>query len=134
MRKVGVFLLIAFMMISLIAVIGCGGEDTSESPKEVADKYMKASIDLDVDTAYSLLSEVDQDNLSKEQMRAEAQELEGLKFSYELGEEKISGDEATVEVTLIIENEETGESERLDEALNLVKENGAWKIYLGDSL
>jgi hypothetical protein len=134
MRKVGVFLLIAFMMISLIAVIGCGGEDTSESPKEVADKYMKASIDLDVDTAYSLLSEVDQDNLSKEQMRAEAQELEGLKFSYELGEERISGDEATVEVTLIIENEETGESERLDEALNLVKENGAWKIYLGDSL
>jgi hypothetical protein len=134
MRKVGVFLLIAFMMISLIAVIGCGGEDTSESPKEVADKYMKASIDLDVDTAYSLLSEVDQDNLSKEQMRAEAQELEGLKFSYELGEERISGNEATVEVTLIIENEETGESERLDEALNLVKENGAWKIYLGDSL
>ena len=102
MRKVGVFLLVAFMMISLIAVIGCGGEDTSESPKEVADKYMKASIALDVDTAYSLLSEVDQDNLSKEQMRAEAQELEGLKFSYELGEERISGDEATVEVTLII--------------------------------
>ena len=134
MRKISVFLLIAFLTITLVTVIGCGGEDTSESPKEVADEYMKASIDLDVDTAYSLLSEVDQSNMSKEQMRAEAQELEGLNFSYELGEERISGDEATVEVTLIIEDEETGESERLDEALNLVKENGAWKIYLGDSL
>ena len=134
MRKIVVFLLVAFMAAALVALVGCGDGEPSESPKEVADKYLKASTALDVDTAHSLLSEVDQGNLSKEQMRAEAQELEGISFSYELGEERISGDEATVEVTLTIENEETGESESLDETLNLVKENGEWKVYLGDSL
>ncbi|MBN2027246.1 MAG: DUF4878 domain-containing protein [Actinobacteria bacterium] len=134
MRKVCVLLVASFLAIALLAISGCGDEGSSESPREVADKYLKASVALDVDAAYDLLSQVDQDNLSKEQMQAEAEQMEGIDFSYELGEEKISGDEATVEVTLIVEDVESGESERLDDTLNLIKENGEWKIYLGDSL
>jgi len=134
MKKICVFLIVSLLAIALPAISGCGGEDTSESPREVADKYMKASVALDVDAAYNLLSQADQDNLSKEQMQAQAEQMEGISFSYELGEEKISGDKATVEVTLVVENEETGESESLEQTLNLIKENGAWKIYMGDSL
>ncbi len=134
MKKICVFLIVSLLAIALLAITGCGDEDSSESPREVAEKYMKASIALDVDAAYDLLSQVDQDNVSKEQMQSEAEQMEGISFSYELGEENISGDEATVEVTLIVEDEESGESERLEETLNLIRENGAWKIYMGDSL
>ena len=123
MRKVCVFLVASFLAIALLAISGCGDEASSGSPREVADEYMKASVALDVDAVYNLLSQADQDSLSKEQMQAEAEQMEGLSFSYELGEEKISGDEATVEVTLVVEDKETGESDSVDQTLNLIKVN-----------
>ncbi|MDY6794985.1 MAG: DUF4878 domain-containing protein [Actinomycetota bacterium] len=136
MKKLVALLFIAFLVLSLATVLGCGGTETepSESPQEVADKYMQASIDLDVDTAYSYLSETDKETLTLDVMREEAEaavEIMGsTDISYTVGTENIEGDKATVEVTVTITDKESGESQELTEDLDLVKEGGEWKVYL----
>lgn len=134
MKKLFTAALIALTAAVLIAVTGCGGGGSSASPKEVAEQYMRASVNLDVDAAYDLLSEADRQNLTKEQMEEEAAMMESLDFDYQIGEETVSGDTATVEVTLVVTDKESGETQEITEELNLVKENGAWKISFGDSL
>lgn len=139
MKKIIVFLFAAFLIMSFTAVLGCGddqGQSTSgESPKEVAHKYMEASVNLDVDTAYSLLSQEDKEVYDLEAMREEAEATMGqmaeADISYEIGEETINGDNATVAVTVIVRDSESGESQDFTDNLNLVKENGEWKVSLG---
>jgi hypothetical protein len=138
MKKALILVCIATLVMTAGAALGCGGGDggSGMSPKEVADAYMRASLDLDVDAAYELMSEADKKNVSKEQMAemADASIMEGIDFSYTIGEETISGDTATVEVTINVKDKASGESEEMTDKLDLVKENGEWKIYFGDSL
>ena len=135
MKKAGVLVCIAVLVITAGVSLGCGGGGgSSKSPKEVADEYMQATINLDVDAAWELMSEADQQSITKEQMAEMAgTELENLEMSYVLGEETINGDDATVEVTLTVKEKTSGQSQEMTDVLNLVKENGEWKVTSGTS-
>jgi hypothetical protein len=138
-RKLGLLICIGLLVMVMGTVVGCGssgGGGSTATPKEVTKQYMDASLNFDVDTAYDLLSSTDQQALTKEDMQAEIENisLEGLDFSYVIGEETINGDEASVDVTMTVTDTTTGESDEFTNTLQLVKENGEWKVYFGDSL
>ena len=135
MKKAGVLVCIAVLVITAGVSLGCGGGGgSSKSPKEVADEYMQATINLDVDAAWELMSEADKQSITKEQMAEMAgSELGNLEMSYVLGEETINGDNATVEVTLTVKEKTSGQSQEMTDVLNLVKENGEWKVTSGTS-
>jgi len=136
MGKTAMVVCAALLLVTVGAALGCGGGgDSGMTPAEVADKYMRASIDLDVDTLYDLMSEADRKNITKEQM----QEMAGAEvmtegLTYEIGEETIEGDRASVAVTIFFTDEDTGETQEFTDKLDLIKESGGWKIYFGDSL
>jgi hypothetical protein len=136
-RKLGLLICIGLLVMVMGTVLGCGssGGGSTASPKEVTKQYMDASLNFDVDTAYELLSSQDKQSLTKEDMQAEIENisLEGLDFSYVIGEETINGDEASVDVTMTVTDTTTGESDEFTNTLQLVKENGEWKVYFGDS-
>lgn len=138
MKKAVVLVSMALLVMTLGAALGCGGGGggSTMTPKEVADAYMQATVDLDVDAAYELLSSADRQNLTKEQMAEMAGEstMESYDVSYVIGEETIDGDSATVEMTINVTDKATGEGDEFADKLSLVKENGEWKIYFGDSL
>ena len=136
MKRASMLAGIVLTLTVLTVISGCGGGGgTSATPKQVVEKYMDASLDKDAQEVYSLLSEADKDNISLEDLQAEMDiALEDYEFSYTIGEEKIDGDEASVEITLIVEDIESGESEEVPQTINLVKEDGEWRIYFGDSL
>jgi len=132
MKKAGVLVCIAVLAITVGASLGCGGGGSGKSPKQVADEYMRATVNLDVDTAWELMSEADQQSITKEQMlEMVGTELENLEMSYVLGEESIDGDTATVEVTLSVTEKTSGQTQEMTDNLNLVKENGEWKVASG---
>jgi hypothetical protein len=135
MKRLTMIVCIALLVAALGAVVGCGGGDSGSSPSQVVEKYLEASFDKDVDAAYELMSSEDQKLLSKEDMRdMVGAELEGFEYDYEIGEETISGDTATVEVKITVSDSASGQSEEFEDTLNLVKEDGEWKISFGDSL
>jgi hypothetical protein len=137
MKRLTMIVCIALLVAAMGAVVGCGGGDgeSGASPSQVVEKYLQASFDLDVDAAYELLSSEDQKLLNKEDMKdMVGAELEGFEYDYEIGEETITGDTATVNVKISISDPATGQSEEFEDALNLVKEDGEWKISFGDSL
>lgn len=139
MKKSGILLCVAVLVMTVGAALGCGGEDGSSSsvktPQQVADAYMRATVNLDVDAAYELMSEADQQSITKEEMAEMAgSELESLDLSYVLVEETIDGDTATVEVTLTVTDKATGQSEEVTDILSLIKENGEWKVSFSGSL
>jgi len=135
MKRASTLVGIVLALTVLTVTLGCGGGgETSATPKQVVEKYMNASLNKDADAAYSLLSEEDKTLISLEGMRSEVEtELEGFEFSYTIGEEKIDGDEASVKVTLIVEDIENGESEEVPQTMYLVKESGEWRIHIGES-
>jgi hypothetical protein len=139
MKKTGILVCVAILVMTVGAALGCGdgnGSTPGMTPKQVVDAYMRATVDLDVDAAYDLLSKQDKKNITKEQMQAEAETASAQDFelSYVVGEETINGDEATVEVNIKVTDNATGDSQEVPQELNLVKEEGDWKIYFGDSL
>lgn len=137
MKKASILLCAAVLVVTVGAALGCGGGDGSgKTPSQVADAYMRASLDMDVDAAYALLSTTDQNNITKEQMAEMAGEstMEAYDMSYVIGEETIDGDTATVEITLTVTDKASGESEEITDTLDLIKEDVGWRIYFGDSL
>jgi hypothetical protein len=135
MKRAGILLCVALLVMTVGAALGCGGGGSSgKTPKQVADAYMQATKDMDVDAAYDLMSEADQKNFTKEQMQAEIEVMKSYEVSYVIGEETIEGDTATVEVTVTVTDKASGQSQEVTDNLNLIKENGEWKIYLGDNL
>ena len=129
MRKVGVIMSMVVLVMTIGTVLGCGGGEPSQSPTEVADEYMQATVDLDVDTVYDLLSKADQQSITKEQMKELAgAQFEAVEMSYVIGQETINGDKATVEVTVTVTDKASGESQEVTDQLTLVKEDGAWKV------
>ena len=74
------------------------------------------------------MSSIDPDGIKKMKEKMAANFREKAKsISYKLKNEKINGDNATVDVE-VIENEKTG-----SHTFNLVKEDGTWKIALTKS-
>jgi len=136
-KKAIVLVCLAVLVAGVGAAVGCGGGgDSGKTPSQVADEYMRASVDMDVEAAYELLSEADRKNITKEQMEEMSGEaaMESYDVEYVIGEETIDGDSATVEVTISVTDKASGESEEFTDKLSLVKESSGWKIYFGDSL
>ena len=67
----------------------------------------------------------------REEAEAAVDIMGSTDISYTVGAENIEGDKATVEVTVVITDKESGESQELTENLDLVKEGSEWKVYLG---
>jgi hypothetical protein len=133
-KKIGLLFCLVLAFTTLIAALGCGGNggEPSESPSQVAEKYMQASIAGDANTAYNLLSSQDRQQITLEQMQQQAEAMKELlaQYSFRVGEETINGDEATVAITITGPDPETGETAEETQSLPLVKEDGAWKINL----
>ncbi len=136
MRRVGLIACVALLVMTVGASLGCGGGGSSGmTPTEVADAYMQATVDLDVEAAWGLMSKADQQGITKEEMAASVTEqMQALELSYTLGEETIEGDTATVEVTLTVKDKASGESEEVTDQLDLIKEDGEWKVSFGGSM
>lgn len=136
MRRAGLIACVALLVMTVGVSLGCGGGGSSGmTPKEVADAYMRATVDLDVDAAWELMSEADQQSITKEEMAASVTEqMQALELSYTLGEETIEGDTATVEVTLTVTDKASGQSEEVTDQLDLIKEDGEWKVSFGGSM
>ncbi len=136
MRRAGLIACVALLVMTVGVSLGCGGGGSSGmTPTEVADAYMRATVDLDVDAAWELMSEADQQSITKEEMAASVTEqMQALELSYTLGEETIEGDTATVEVTLTVTDKASGQSEEVTDQLDLIKEDGEWKVSFGGSM
>lgn len=138
MKRLTLIVCIAVLVATLGAVVGCGGDGggDGDTPSQVVEKYLEASFNLDVDTAYDLLSSADKQNVSKEEMQemAGSTALEGFEYDYEIVEETIEGDTATVSVKVSIGDPESGQSEEFEDVINLVKEDGKWKISIVGSV
>lgn len=135
MRKVVSIVCIALLVMTAGVSLGCGGGGASSgmTPTEVADAYMRATVDLDVDTAWGLMSKDNQESLTKEEMaQTVTEEMQALDLSYTLGQETIDGDTATVEVTLTVTDKTSGESQEVTDTLDLVKEDGEWRVYFAE--
>ena len=130
MRRAGMIVCAALLVMTVGVSLGCGGGGSSgKTPTEVADAYMEATVSLNVDAAWELMSKADQESISKEEMAASVtEEMQSLQLSYTLGEETIEGDTATVEVTLTVTDKTSGESEEVTDQLDLIKEDGEWKV------
>lgn len=130
MKRLCLIICAAVMAASLVAVMGCGGNGGSgASPSEVAEQFLKAQFDKDVDTAHELLSSQDKQQIPKEDLEKMAAMMpEGYEYSFEVTGENISGDTATVNVSITAIIPESEEPQTSDQSLNLVKEGGEWKI------
>jgi hypothetical protein len=133
MRKLGFLLCLVFALTTLAFAFGCGGGGSSESPSEVAEKFLQANLNMDADALYETLSKADKQGFNLEELRQEAETAERPQFTYSIGEETINGNKATVKFTITQPNAETGENQEFTQELNLVKEDGSWKVSLGGS-
>lgn len=119
-------LVLVFLL--LFGVVSCNKTRQADSPKDVFQKFLIAKADKDAETVKKLVSrnflqmvekEAEQQGTTVEELlKVDTQSFANQ--SLELGDEKISGDTASVEV----KNPRTGEWEKIP----FVKENGEWKI------
>lgn len=118
---------------------GCGGDDDStseeaQSPSDVVAAFYAATADGDNEELCSYFSEETAQQAAEEEDADSCEEAAesglgddetaALAETVEVGEEKIDGDTATVEVSSS-EQEGTG-------TINLVQEDGEWKIDFTD--
>ncbi|MBN1288376.1 MAG: DUF4878 domain-containing protein [Actinobacteria bacterium] len=129
MRKIIIVTCIVSMIFGGVAVIGCGGGGggKGDSPKQVAQKFMEGLADNDVDGYLALVTEgskkgVDVEDMKKQTAEYEKQQTEKIEFK--VGEEKIDGDKALVDVTVIQQGME------MTMKWTLLKENGVWRVDL----
>lgn len=130
MRKITLLVCILTLIFTAAVAAGCGGEGDS-GPGETLERFFKAVQEEDVDNAYSLVSEEDKKEFTKEQLEegfleVEAEYEEEI-FDFVIGDEYVNGDEATVEV-LFLEGDDSSNASSFEYIL--VKENGEWKISL----
>ena len=102
-------------------ISGCGG-DTS-SPENVVNAYHEASKAKDKERMKKLLSK---DDLAHWKEEASEKASEDTSAEYKVESTKITGDNASVEVTYTKDGKETSKLNYL-----CVKEEGEWKIALG---
>jgi hypothetical protein len=130
MRKITLLACILTLIFTAAVAAGCGGEGDS-GPGETLERFFKAVQEEDVDNAYSLVSEEDKKEFTKEQLEEGFLEVEAEyeeeAFDFVIGDEYVNGDEATVEV-LFLEGDDSSNASSFEYIL--VKENGEWKISL----
>ena len=123
-----------FILVSAFAFISCNLSKKNDSPKEVFSKFLSAKADKDVETVKKLISSgsLKMIQRSAEDQKTTVDELlkvddqSSLSQSLEIGDEKIEGETATVEV----KNPRTQEWEKMP----FITEDGKWKIALDTAL
>ncbi|MEW6555144.1 MAG: hypothetical protein AB1384_12770 [Actinomycetota bacterium] len=129
MKKLVVILLALALSVSIPALAGCGGgsNGADDSPEQVVEEFMSATLAEDADAVYELLSEDSQAEVTdKEELVAGSADAID---SYEVGKATINGDEARVATSIAL----TGFEGSLDFEVVLLKEGGAWKISLSET-
>jgi hypothetical protein len=129
MKKIIVALLITALAVSILALVGCGGNGGggSDTPEQVVNGFMEATLAMDADAVFNMLSED-----SKAEVADKQELVEGSTDaidSYEVGKATISGDEARVSTSIAMKQIDS----TLDFEVVLVKEGGAWKISLSET-
>lgn len=125
----------ALLLLGIVAA-GCGTED---SPSAVLEEFTYAQADQDCEKIINLLSEeskslfsmtdegdVDPVEGCNQMLQVHPQEIEVSNF--ETIEENIDGDTAVV--TFKVTGKVDGEDVDQEETINVVKENGEWKVSL----
>jgi len=114
----------------------CGGGST---PEEVAEKYMKASLNADYGTMKKLSSEKNRGSIEKEEESFKAKEIPPEKEEFfdkmkaltpkaaEPAKISEDGNSTTVKVSLLDKDGKKGK-DSFDLKVKLVKENDAWKV------
>ncbi len=127
MRRSLVLLLALCLCAAVLVAAGCGGGDKSATPEQVVEKFVKAAMAGDADTAYSLISES-----SKGEIESKEELVEGVGegvSEYSVGGASISGDTAKVATSLTLKDLEF----EMEFDMILVKEGGAWKVDLAQT-
>lgn len=123
-------LAIAALLLAAALAAGCGGGD---SPSSVVDDYIGALNERDFDKIYDLTSSSYQESQPKDEFVSglEAVWIEGSSLEeYEIIEEKVDGDKATVtfKATVLLPGAPEDSSEMSESSVELVKEDGGWKL------
>ena len=130
MKKIVVTLLVLALSVSILALAGCGGGGNGgndDSPEQVVEEFMTATLAEDAEAVYDMLSVDSQAEVTdKEELVAGSADAID---SYDVGEATVSGDEARVPTTIVL----TGLESTLEFDVVLLKEDGAWKISLSET-
>lgn len=116
-------LILAFVSVLIAGVIlsgGCG--DGGGRPEGVLQKFLGATAKKDFDTMKALVTVQDRQLIEEEEKRSSSASTGDMPSEYKIGESKIEGDTATVQVTFSLEEQ------KMDIPFRLVKENGEWKV------
>lgn len=129
-KAISGFVAVMVFAFVLLAVFGCG----DSGPKAAVDGFMKAANDKDCEKMidYIDLSQMQAQHapFSKDDLVQSCKDEGGLGEigSYNITEEKIDGDKATVKVEMTV-NENGTDSTKTD-TINLVQIDGQWKVSL----
>lgn len=116
------------LIILALMLGGCDLFDNvgARGPQRVLDRYLQALSDGDVHTAYRQLSSVDRAVYRPEQLRRQ----DGQRMAYRIGRVREYADIATADVTFE-KAKDGGSPGSTFVAFTLVREESAWKVYLG---
>ena len=126
MKKAVFVLLTLALAATAYACAGCGGGGGG-SPEQVAETFLRASMDGDANTAYDLLTTADRDEIENQEELVEGF-AEGVQ-GYDIGEATISGDTARVALNIRL----TGTERDIAFDMVLSQENGEWKVSLSET-
>ncbi|MBN1288385.1 MAG: DUF4878 domain-containing protein [Actinobacteria bacterium] len=124
----GCILLLVFSSALLVGFgSGGGGGDDEAQAKAVAEKFMKASMEYDIEGILDTLSEKDKKEISDEDIEEAKKQSEAaggvdLGIDYKIGKVEIEGDKATVEVAVEFAGEKSTDN------IYMLKEDGKWKV------
>jgi predicted lipid-binding transport protein (Tim44 family) len=125
MRKIIVVVCLLSLIVPAVVLIGCGsGGSTSETPQQVVQAFWTAALKGDADTSWNLFSKQMQTGLKNKAAWAQSV-TKDPNASIKIGKVSIKGDSATVTVKILSSGKEVMSTD-----VSLVKENGAWKVYL----
>ena len=112
-----------FVVALLVSVVMFGCGEKSQSPKEVTNAFMSALVKSDFDGASKHATEnANKMILMLKGMKAKGDKVTPFK-SFKLGKEVITGDKATVEMTVV---KDSGKEK--SDVQKLVKVDGKWLV------
>lgn len=122
MKKCVVLISVLAILVTCLAVAGCGGGSGDDGASKAAKEFFAAYQNKNADTTWELLSEDSRKQVKKADWETFLKDSETVKFS--VGEVEVNGDEATAKVTGTVSGETSTET------VPLVKEGGTWKVDL----
>ncbi|MDI1464550.1 DUF4878 domain-containing protein [Catellatospora sp. KI3] len=128
----GLVVLLAALALCGATVCGAGIYSlASDSPGDVVDSLYEASADGDAEAMRSLVCAKERAKMDAKKSSTDMDDLpDGYGFTWDVIDETISGDRATVRVEMEISSPD-GKSSKVTYDLELVDENG-WKVCDGD--